>query len=523
MKKNTALITAVLGIVLGVMLAVTVNAIQGREKKLRVSHDDWQKLELILQQISENYVEDVDYNSVTEAAASAALSALDPHSMYLPPVTLKESETELAGGFDGIGIQFNVPNDTAIVMEVIAGGPSDKTGLQQGDRLLKVDEEVIAGVNFPQDSMVARMKGQAGTKVTVTVMRDGEVIPFEITRGKIPVNSVDAAFMINDTTGYIKLEKFSRTTTQEFVTASKNLLDQGMTYLIFDLRDNTGGYFDQALNLSNLFLEKGRNIVYMEGLHRERETYEADGRGILKDVKLTVLIDEGTASSSEIFSGAIQDNDRGLIVGRRSFGKGLVQEPIYFSDGSGIRLTVARFYTPSGRCIQKPYSDDYQYDIYKRYETGELTDADSIKVNKDEEFYTVGGRAVYGGGGIVPDVFVPLDTTKASTFYSNCSKKATPMRFASYFFDNHKRELSVIDDYGKLLKYLDANKLDKAFLDFAASKDELVPAEGEWEASEYYMMPQIRALVGRYSKLGDQAFYHLYLDIDDMVDVATAL
>ena len=225
MKKNTALITALLGIVLGIMLAVTVNAIQGRNKKLRVSRDDWQKLELILQQISENYVEDVDYDAVTEAAASAALSALDPHSMYLPPVTLKESETELAGGFDGIGIQFNVPNDTAIVMEVIAGGPSDKTGLKQGDRLLKVDEEVIAGVQFPQDSMVARMKGQAGTKVTVTVMRDGEVIPFEITRGKIPVNSVDAAFMINDTTGYIKLEKFTRTTTQEFVTASKNLLD----------------------------------------------------------------------------------------------------------------------------------------------------------------------------------------------------------------------------------------------------------------------------------------------------------
>ena len=523
MNKNSALITALLGIVLGVMLAVTINSIRSRNQKIKVSREGWQKLELILEQIDQNYVDIVDYDSVTEAAAAATLSALDPHSMYLPPVTLEESETELAGGFDGIGIQFNVPNDTAIVLEVISGGPSEKIGLQPGDRLLKVDDEVIAGVNFPQDSMVRRMKGQAGTKVLITVRRDGEDIPFEITRDKIPVNSVDAAFMINDTTGYIKLEKFTRTTTQEFVNASRNLLEKGMTSLIFDLRDNTGGYFDQALNLSNLFLEKDSKIVYMEGLHRAREDYSADGRGFLKDVRLTVLIDEGTASSSEIFSGAMQDNDRGTIVGRRSFGKGLVQEPIYFSDGSGIRLTVARFYTPSGRCIQKPYSDDYQYDIVKRYETGELTEADSIKVNKEEEYFTVGGRSVYGGGGIVPDVFVPLDTTKASMFYTNCSKKATPMRFASYFFDNHKRELGAIDSYDALLAYLDRNNLDRAFLDFAAQRDGLVPEAGEWEASEYYMMPQIRALVGRYSKLGDDAFYHLYLDIDDMVAVATAL
>ena len=360
MEKNSALAAALLGIVLGVMLAVTVYSIKGRQQRIKVSRDGWQKLELILEQIDQNYVEDVDYESATEAAATATLSALDPHSMYMPPVTLKESETELAGGFDGIGIQFNVPNDTAIVLEVIPGGPSEKIGLQPGDRLLKVDDEVIAGVKFPQDSMVRRMKGQAGTKVLITVKRDGEEIPFEITRGKIPVNSVDAAFMINDSVGYIKLEKFTRSTTQEFVNASKSLLNKGMTSLIFDLRDNTGGYFDQALNLSNLFLEKDSKIVYMEGLHRPREDFSADGRGFLKDIRLTVLIDEGTASSSEIFSGAIQDNDRGTIVGRRSFGKGLVQEPINFSDGSGIRLTVARFYTPSGRCIQKPYSDDYQ-------------------------------------------------------------------------------------------------------------------------------------------------------------------
>lgn len=523
MKKNSSILTALLGVALGAMLVITVNAIIGKEKRVRVHTGDWQKIDLILQQVDDNYVEDVDYEAVTEAAASAALSALDPHSVYMPPVKLKESETELAGNFDGIGIQFNVPNDTAIVMEVIPGGPSEKIGMQPGDRLLMVDDEVIAGVKFPQDSMVRRMKGAAGTKVIITVLRDGVEIPFEITRGKIPVHSIDASFMLNDTTGYIRLSKFARTTGAEFLEAGAKLLSQGMKSLVFDLRDNNGGYLDQALILANQFLRRGSDIVYMEGQHRKREDFRADGKGMMKDLKLTVLINEESASSSEIFAGAIQDNDRGFIVGRRSFGKGLVQEPIYFSDGSGIRLTVARFYTPSGRCIQKPYSDDYHYDIYKRYETGELTEVDSIKVDKSLEFHTVGGRTVYGGGGIIPDVFVPMDTTRASTFYINCNKKATTMRFASSFFDTHKAELGSIDDYGVLLRYLDRANLDNAFLDFASRVDGLKPEPGEWESSEFYMMPQVRALVGRYSKLGDEAFYHLYLDIDDVVEVAIGL
>ena len=519
-NKGLGIINLLLASVVGALVALLcVQA--GRIGKMRVGRNDWRKLNLVLEAVSENYVDSIDYKTLNADAIESVLSKLDPHSVYMPPQVLDESETELAGNFEGIGIQFNVPNDTAIVIEVIPGGPSEKTGLMAGDRLLKVDTTVIAGVHYPQDSIVRRIKGPAGTKVNLLVRRGGEDIPFEITRGKIPLHSVDAAFMISDTTGYIRLSKFSRTTVNEFAASALELLAAGMRELVFDLRGNSGGFFDQALNLSNLFLPQGADIVYMEGLHRKRESYSANGKGFLKDVELKVLIDDGTASSSEIFAGAMQDNDRGVIVGRRSFGKGLVQEPLYFNDGSGIRLTVSRFYTPSGRCIQKPYTKDYSLDWYHRYEDGELLVADSIKVDTSQVFKTVGGRTVYGGGGIIPDVFVPMDTTRVSNYYMKVSSKATPMRFASAFFDSHKDELSSIEDFPSLLEYLDKASLEPAFLRFALEKDGVpLPGRGEWERTSGYLMPQVRALVGRYSKLGDNAYYHLFLDYDNVVEEA---
>lgn len=498
MRKGYFITIVVLSVLLGVMGTLVCQKVNQRTRRIKTEYRDWRKLNLVLQTVDENYVDSVDREQVTDAAIAAALAKLDPHSVYMPPVELEESESDLAGNFDGIGIQFNVPNDTAIVLEVIPGGPSEKIGLLPGDRIVKVGDKVIAGVNFPQDSMVRRMKGPAGTKVTVSVKRGEETIPFEITRDKIPTYSVDAAFMVNDTTGYLRLSKFSRTTYTEVVKASLELLSQGMTKLIFDVRDNTGGFFDQALLVSNLFLPKDAVIVYMEGLHRKREDSKADGNGMLRNIGLDILINEGTASSSEIFSGAIQDNGRGRIIGRRSFGKGLVQEPVYFSDGSGIRLTVARFHTPSGRCIQKPYSEDYNLEVYERYGTGEMVDADSMKIEK---------------GGIIPDIFVPIDTTRASKFYIACNRKATPMRFASAYFDRYKAELRELDDYGKLLEYLDRAGLERKFLEFAANKDGLKPSAGEWP--DNYIMTQVRALVSRYSQLGDKAFYHIYLTIDD--------
>ncbi|MBR0300994.1 MAG: S41 family peptidase [Bacteroidales bacterium] len=519
MKKYSSVAVALLGILVGALLVLTIQKASENKRLLRTEYRDWRKINLVLQSLDENYVDTVNRRAVTDAAISAALGALDPHSVYMPPAVLEESETELAGNFDGIGIQFNVPNDTAIVLEVIPGGPSEKIGLQPGDRILKVDDRNIAGVKFPQDSMVRKMRGPSGSKVSLTVLRDGETVPFEITRGKIPMNSVDAAFMVSDTTGYLRLSKFARTTYQEVLAACSKLKGQGMKRLIFDLRDNGGGFFDQSIYLADMFLPKGAEIVYLEGRTRARQDYRASGKGTLQDIALDVLISEASASSSEIFAGAIQDNDRGVIYGRRSFGKGLVQEPLYFTDGSGLRITVARYHTPSGRCIQKPYSssEDYAYDLYYRYRDGEMTSADSVKVNKNEEYHTVGGRTVYGGGGIVPDVFVPIDTTRASDFYVACNKKATAMRFASAYFDAHKAELQGIDSFPALERYLGSASLEQKFLAFAAAKDGLRPASAaSWNSEKNYMMTSVRALVGRYSKLGDEAFYHIYLTIDNV-------
>jgi len=525
MKRNVyQLLVALMGVVLGVLITVLAMRIEAvKNAKRSWDYGNWRKLSLVLDYVNSHYVDTIDVKGMTDAAIAAALQDLDPHSVYLPPVELEESETELAGNFDGIGIQFNVPNDTAIVLSVIPGGPSEKAGLIQGDRILRVDESTIAGAKTPQDSMVRMMKGPSGTKVKITVLRGNETIAFDITRGKIPVNCVDASFMIDDTTGYIKLSKFTRTTYSEVSMAALKLLAAGMTKLIFDIRGNTGGYFDQACLLSNEFLAKGDQVVYMEGLHYPRRDFKADGKGLLQNVELCVLIDESSASSSEIFAGAIQDNDRGTIIGRRSFGKGLVQEPLNFNDGSGIRLTIARYYTPSGRCIQKPYSssDEYAYDIYDRYTHGELTDADSIKVNKDEVYTTMAGRTVYGGGGIIPDIFVPMDTTKASNFYIQCNKKATAMRFASDYFDHHRQELASIDNFKDLESYITSASLESKFLAFASSKDGLKPASAEeWADTKTYFMPQVNALVGRYSKLGEDAFYQLYLDVDNAIKAA---
>lgn len=521
MKRfNITVIIALLGVVVGVLLTLITVRMIGFHKEFDGDYNRWRKLNLILQEVEKNYVDTIDMDGMTDAAVAAALSELDPHSVYLPPVELTESETELSGNFEGIGITFNVPNDTAVVLSPVTGGPSEKAGLMQGDRIVRVNDRNVAGVKMPQDSMVRLMKGPKGSKVRITVSRNGTLIPFDIIRDKIPVHCVDAAFMIDETTGYIKLSKFTRTTYKEFTEAAEKLQAQGMTRLLFDLRDNSGGYFDQSWKLANEFLERGDEVVYMEGRRRPRQDFDADGRGRLKDVQISVLIDEGTASSSEIFSGAIQDNDRGVIVGRRSFGKGLVQEPINFTDGSGIRLTVSRFYTPSGRCIQKPYDKDYQYDIYERYAHGEMTSADSMKVDTTAVFYTVRGRRVYGGGGIIPDVFVPMDTTRATTFYINCNKKATQMRFAQEMFDKYRNSLAAIDDFARLDDYLDEIDLGSLFLDYALRVDGLKPKAGEWDETQPYMMPQLKALVGRFSKLGDEAFYRFYIPIDDTIQAA---
>ena len=522
MEEKTRKMLSAIGWWIALMALVAVAFVlwnRTRKPVVRIPQGDWAKLMLVLESVNKDYVDEIDQGAVTEKILPDIMSKLDPHSVYLPPVELKAAEEDLQGGFDGIGIQFTVPNDTAVVTQVIAGGPSEKAGLLSGDRIIRVGDVVIAGNGTPQDSMVRLMKGPRGTKVTVYVQREGEREPiaFPITRDIIPVNSVDVSFMVDDTTGYIKLQKFSRSTYLEFLEAALKLRGQGMRRLVFDLRDNNGGYLDQALMLCNEFLEKGDLIVYMEGRNRPRSDVFADGRGSCRDIELAVLINEGSASSSEIFAGAMQDNDRATLYGLRSFGKGLVQEPVFFSDGSGIRLTVARYHTPSGRCIQKPYSDDYGYDILERYQHGEMTNVDSIKVDESLEFKTRAGRTVYGGGGIIPDVFVPIDTTRYTEYLGKCNRQSLQVKYANQLADRYRAQLRGIRELPVLEKFLDGLDLKRGFIEFTSAQG-VVPTEGEWDISGDVILTQLRALVGRNTPMDDEAFYPIYLRIDNVMD-----
>lgn len=493
-----------------------------RQDMYAVGHG-WDKIRLVLEQIEENYVDSIDYEKVTEDLLPLILRELDPHSVYLPPKSLKEANAELEGKFDGIGVTFNVPEDTAIVINVIAGGPSERAGLLSGDRIIAVDGKTVAGVSINQDSLVGMLKGVSGTKVHLDIMRDREMVEFDVVRDKIPVKSIDVAYMIDDTTGYMKLSKFTRTSFSEFSEAVKPLLDAGMTRMVFDLRDNTGGYLDQALLLSNEFLPEGSLIVYMEGFHRSRQNFYADGNGTCQNIRLSVLVNEGSASSSEIFAGAMQDNDRAVIYGRRTYGKGMVQEPIFFSDNSGIRLTVARFYTATGRCIQKPYTpgDDlgYVYDIYERYEHGEMTSADSIQHNDSLKYVTPKGKVVYGGGGIIPDVFVPVDTAGVTDLLVKINRQALAVKYSSEVADRYRSALRDVKTLDGLNSLLDGMNLEEGFLAYLSRCGVAVDPR-QWEKSGNIVLVQLRALVGRYSPLDDNAFYPIIAAIDNVVTAA---
>ena len=479
----------------------------GKYSSNKVTSHNWDKISLVLQQIEKNYVDSIDYDAISEKIIPEILKELDPHSVYLPPEELKEADEGLQGNFDGIGITFNVPSDTLVVISVLAGGPSEKVGLVAGDRIVEIDGRNVAGVKFPQDSMMKMLRGTSGTKVNIKVRRDGELVDFQIVRGKIPIKSVDVAYMLNDTTGYIKLSKFSKSSYLEFLQSTVKLRSAGMKKLVFDLRDNPGGYLDQALYLSNEFLKKDQIIVYMQGLHRERQDFKASGNGLCQDLELVVLINENSASSSEIFAGAIQDNNRGLIVGRRSYGKGLVQEPIYFSDNSGIRLTVAKYYTPTGRYIQKPYEkgDDTSYneDIVERYIHGEMMEKDSIPSS---------------GGGIIPDVFVPVDTVGVTDLLVKINRQSAQMKFSIRMADRYRKELQAIENLEELNILIDSMNLEREFKNYLRDNSIRV-VESQWKISEDIIMTQIRAMIGRYSKLEDEAFYPIFAEIDNVIQL----
>lgn len=441
----------------------------------RIGGSSNNKISTLISAIDRMYVDSVDVDTLIEAALPMLLEKLDPHSAYYPVEEAQESNEELHGSFSGIGIQFSMQDDTIHVNSVVRGGPSEKVGVLAGDRILYIDDSLFAGRKMNSNDIVRNLRGPEGSEVKIGVLRPGDegIMDFTIERGPIPVKSVDAAYMISDGIGYIVLNKFGETTYSEMMTGLAKLKNEGCRKLIVDLRGNTGGFLGAAIQIVNEFLPKGRMIVYTQGLHSEYAAEYANGRGLFQNIPMVVLIDEISASASEIFSGAIQDNDRGTIVGRRSFGKGLVQQPIDFSDGSSVRLTIARYYTPSGRCIQKPYGggEDYEMDIVNRWSRGEFFSADSVHFDESQMFTTNSGRTVYGGGGIMPDVFVPQDTLPYNEYYASVVRRSLSNSFALKYVDSHRSELSGLKTWQEIVGYIDKHNADGEFEAYIRSKD----------------------------------------------------
>lgn len=479
------------------------------------------KINSVLNVIESDYVDSVNRNDLAEAAIPAILKKLDPHSVYIPAKDLAHANEPLQGNFDGIGISFNMLTDTILIISTISGGPSEKLGILPGDKIIYVNDSLVAGRHMSDEKIMGMLKGPRGTMVRVKILRkgSGNLIPFEIIRDKIPIISVDAAYMINDNTGFIRINNFAVNTYDEFMSSLRELIGKGMTKLILDLRRNSGGVMESAIKIANEFLKEDQLIVYTKGRSQPKNEARATGKGMFETGDLVILIDEWTASASEILAGAIQDNDRGTIIGRRSFGKGLVQEPVPFADGSGMRLTIARYYTPTGRSIQKPYNegfDAYFDDLNERYRHGEFEVSDSIHFADSLKFTTPGGKIVYGGGGIMPDKFVPADTSWVSQYYI----AASPLvyRFALKFTENNRELLTRFNEVDAMEKYLDRQGLLNQFVDFAAKNGVKKDPEG-LRISGKNIQIQLKAYIAR-NILDNAGFYPIYQEIDNTLQYA---
>lgn len=476
--KNSSRFTPLV-IAISVVMGILIGTFYARHfagNTLGIINGSSNKLNALLRVVEDQYVDTVNMTDLVEKAMPQILAELDPHSTYIPAQNLEEVNSELEGSFSGIGIQFTIQDDTIHVNSVIQGGPSEKVGLMAGDRIVMVDDSLFAGIKLTNEKAMRTLKGPKGTKVKLGVKRATEknLLDFVITRGDIPQNTIDAAYMLSNDYGYIQISKFGRTTHVELLNAIAQLSHQNCKGIIIDLRDNTGGYMEAAVRMVNEFLPEGQLIVYAQGRKYPRMEDYANGTGSCQKMPLVVLTNESSASASEIFAGAIQDNDRGTIVGRRSFGKGLVQQPIDFSDGSAIRLTIARYYTPSGRCIQRPYKNGkdakYEMDWLTRYEHGEFFSKDSIKLDENLRYSTRLGRPVYGGGGIMPDVFVPQDTTGTSSYLIEVLNKGLTLQFSFQYSDRNRAKLNEFENEEDMLKYLRQQGIVEQFIRFADSK-----------------------------------------------------
>ncbi|KWW30947.1 MAG: carboxyl-terminal processing protease [bacterium P3] len=481
-----------------------------------------QRMDEVFSLIDKNYVTAPDMNRMSDEAVKAMLKALDPHSVFIPAKDVQRANEALTGNFEGIGITFQINGDTIFVADVIDGGPSEKVGLHRGDRIIRIDGRPATGDSVTNNFVTSHLRGKKGTVVVVDVLRDGRELEFHIVRDKIPLHSVDTWFMAADGIGYIRLARFARTSVDEFRAAVRQLQRQGMTRLIFDLRGNTGGYLDIACALAGELLPRHRLIVYTEGRLAPRQDFRTRGSGSFREGDLIVLVDENSASASEIVSGAVQDWDRGLLIGRRTFGKGLVQRIFNLSDGSQVRLTTARYFTPSGRCIQKPYdkgTDDYNRDLSRRFASGELVSLDSIHLPDSLRYTTASGRTVYGGGGIMPDIFVPMDTMRLSDYYIAIRSKGLVNSFPLAWADKH-RDDERLSDFEKFLAHYDSFPVDSLFAVHAAEQGIVRDTAAETsrrlqtERSDNYLHLILKAQIAR-NLFGTEYYYRIMCVIDD--------
>lgn len=513
-----------IGFLIGNAVSNKVNAQRFVIQNGRLFAEPSSKVDHLLQLMQNAYVDSLDIDSITDEAMQELVSKLDPHSAYIPKKDIELVNSELAGSFSGIGVQFHIQRDTVHVVAVISGGPAQGTGLLAGDKIVEVNDSVFTGKHINNEKVLHTLRGPKGTKVTVGVMRSGtsEILRYTITRGDIPVKSVDAKFLIGDRIGFVRVNKFGETTYSEFIQALAELKSKGAESYIVDLRENTGGYMEQAIRMANEFLQSGDMIVYSQGRAYPKYEARANGTGRFKNVPLVVLIDNFSASASEIFAGAMQDNDRATIIGRRSFGKGLVQQQMSFADGSAVRLTVARYYTPSGRCIQKPYTlgeqEEYQHDLIDRLESGEFYSADSIHLKDSTIYYTKHGRIVRGGGGIMPDIFVGRDTSLNTPWFNRCSNLAYTYQFAYNYTDAHRKELEKYKDWKSMEQYLLRANWLQEFIDFAQSKG-VEPNAEQIAQSKPLLIRIINAYIVR-DMLGDEGFFPLFERDDDITKKA---
>lgn len=514
-----------LGIWLGYFLSNRINRGSSVNQNYHTSTND--KINSLLDYIEYQYVDTINKKDLVEKTVTSMLQSLDPHSSYIAASEFETVNEPLEGNFDGIGVEFNIIKDTIRVVTPIEGGPSEKIGIRSGDKIVKVEGKNVAGVKITNKEVFEKLRGKSGTIVTVSILRSGIAKPldFKITRDAIPLYSLDASYMIKPTIGYIKISKFAATTYDEYLKAFNELSKQGMKKLILDLRGNPGGYLNAAVDISDEFLANGLQIVYTQGKANPKKTYKATTRGSFENNPLVVLIDEGSASASEIVAGAVQDNDRGTIIGRRSFGKGLVQDQLQLPDGSAIRLTIARYYTPTGRCIQKPYSDDknqYYSEEYDRYENGELLNEDSIKMDKTKQYKTPEGKTVYGGGGIMPDIFVPIDTAKTNSFLNKVFYAGAINTFAFEYADKNRNQIKT---YKTAKNYIDQFEISNAILDEFyeyCSKQNLLLANLSKSKTNEALKPYLKAFIGR-DVFDKDAYYPIINQKDNSIIKATEL